>query len=118
MESNSNDFQRISEMKDALGDLHSKSAGVLEFQKKLDDVEASVEEPKDKDKDSGKGKSDKETYKGVKKVIITTRESIENFKSQEHLKILKSVLNLTTSVANLVSASPYNSIFFGTFGSC
>ena len=111
MESNSNDFQRISEMKDALGDLHSKSGGVLEFQKKLDDVEASVEELKDKDKDSGKGKSDKETYKWVKKVIITTRESIENFKSQEHLKILKSVLNLTTSVANLVSASPYNSIF-------
>ena len=97
-----------------LNDLHSKSAGFPEFRKKLDDVKASVEEQKDKNKDSGKGKSDKILYEEVKKVITTTKNSVENFKSKDPLKILKGVLDIVSSFANLVAAGkPYSSIFRG-----
>ena len=121
MESNSSDFQSISEMKDALRDLHLKSAGFPEFQKKLYDVEASLEKKKDKNKDSGKGKSDKKIDEGVKKVIITKIESIEDLKSQEPLKILRIVLDIAAIVAKDVGG-PYHSIFlvlsllFSVFG--
>ena len=93
----------------ALGDLLSKSAGFPEFRKKLKDVKDSVEEQKDKDKDSGKGKWDEETFKGVKKIIITSKESIENFESKKPLEFLKGMIKLATSVAKLVDASPYAS---------
>ena len=111
MESNSNDFQIISEVMKALDDLLPKSAGFPEFQKKLKDVKDSVEEQKDKDKDGGKGKWDEETFKGIKKVIITTRESIENFECKIPLEISKGMFQLATSVAKLVGASPYVSGF-------
>ena len=107
MESNRKVFQIISVIMNTLGDLVSKSADSPKFQKKLKDVKDSVEEQKDKDKDSGKGKWDEETLKGVKKVITTFKEIIENFESKKPLKIAKGLFKLATSVAKLFRASPY-----------
>ena len=73
-----------------------------------------MEEQKGKGKDSGKGKWDKNLYK-VKKVITTTRDSIENFESGDRLKILKSVLDITSSLFNLFVPNKSFGVIFWAF---
>ena len=92
--------------------MHSKSAGFPEFRKKLDEIKASMEEQKGKGKDSGKGKWDKKTYKEVKKAITTTRDSIEDFKSGDRLKILKGCLAIASSLLNLYAPDKSFGVIF------
>ena len=97
---------------DVLNNMHSKSAGFPEFRKKLDEIKASMEEQKGKGKDSGKGKWDKKTYKEVKKAITTTRDSIEDFKSGDRLKILKGCLAIASSLLNLYAPDKSFGVIF------
>ena len=90
--------------------MHSKSAGFPEFRKKLDEMKASMEEQKGKGKDSGKW--DKKTYKEVKKAITTTRDSIEDFKSGDRLKILKGCLAIASSLLNLYAPDKSFGVIF------
>ena len=70
-----------------------------------------MEEQKDKNKDSCKGKSNKISYEEVKKVITTTTNSVEKFKSKDPLNILKGVLDIVSSLLNLVEpGKPYSFI--------
>ena len=70
-----------------------------------------MEEQKDKNKDSCKGKSNKISYEEMKKVITTTTNSVEKFKSKDPLNILKGVLDIVSSLLNLVEpGKPYSFI--------
>ena len=86
-ESSCNNSQSISELRDAIDKLRSKSADFPGFQKELDEVNTLMGKLEDK-KFSSKDKSNEEFYKKMKTLITTTTDNIENFKSNEYLKIL------------------------------
>ena len=70
-----------------------------------------MEEQKDKNKDICKGKSNKISYEEMKKVITTTTNSVAKFKSKDPLNILKGVLDIVSSLLNLVEpGKPYSFI--------
>ena len=111
-ESSRNNSQSISELRDAIDKLRSKSADFPGFQKELDEVNTLMGKLEDK-KFSSKDKSNEEFYKKMKTLITTTTDNIENFKSNEYLKILKGFLEIASSLADLVyPGQPFSLIFW------
>ena len=88
MEFNKKGTGSIPEVEEALNDLRSKLADSPEAQQKIDDVVDWVKKQKGKTKESYKGKTDK-LFEEIGKVLKTTMNSIEKFKSKDPLKITK-----------------------------
>ena len=67
-----------------------------------------MKKQKGKNKESEKGKADKKTFEEIDKVLKTTMNSIEKFKSKDPLKITAGVLDIVSSLANQVNVGkPY-----------
>ncbi|XP_068745242.1 uncharacterized protein [Montipora capricornis] len=101
-ESGSKDYGSISKVEKVLNDLRSKLADSPEYQQKLDEVSDWVNKQKDKNRESCKGNQLKIPLEEMKKVLTTAMKSIENFKSKDPLKITTGVLDIVSSLTNLV----------------
>ncbi|XP_020630655.1 uncharacterized protein LOC110067646 [Orbicella faveolata] len=103
-ESNNKDSGSISKIEEELNDLRSKLADSPESQQKLDEVTDWVKKQKDKNK----GRTDKKPFEEIDKVLKTTVNSIEKFKTKDHLQITTGVLDIVSSFTNLVDVGkPY-----------
>ena len=92
----------------SLNDLRLESADFPEFQQKLDEVTDWVKKQEDKNKESYKGKAYEKSFEEIANVLTTTMKSIEKFKSKDPLKITAGVLDIVSSLLNLVDAGkPY-----------
>lgn len=113
-ESDSNDCQVIREIEEVVNNLRPKLAVFPEAQKRFDELRVLLEEQKDTKKDSCKGKSDKLAFEEVAKFLTTTKSSIAKFRSKDSLKILGGVLDIVSSLENLVDVGKPNRVIIQT----
>lgn len=67
-----------------------------------------MKKQKDKNKENYKGDADKKTFEAIEKVLKTTMNSIEKFKSKDPLKITMGILDIVSTLTNLVDVGkPY-----------
>ena len=93
--------------------MRSMLADSPEAQQKIDELADWVKKQKDKTKESYKGKTDK-PFEEIGKVVKTTMNSIEKFKSKDPLEITKGVLDI---VFNLVDVGkPYGFVIRNLWG--
>ncbi|KAJ7375832.1 hypothetical protein OS493_038535 [Desmophyllum pertusum] len=111
-ESDSNDLHSASSIEDILNSLRLKlsdfcdsrdSSPKPDFKHILDEISDWVKEQK-KIKEKPK-----HIFEDVGKVLLVTKNSIDKFKSQNRLEIMKGVLDITSAVGNLFG-KPYSTI--------